>query len=50
MAALKQQAKQGPVMLFYSARDERFNQAVALRVILRKPLAQQALQGSRRAT
>ena len=38
LALLKQQARRGPVTLLYSARDERFNQAVVLQAVLKKPL------------
>ena len=34
--AVRRQAKEGPVTLLYSARDERFNQAVALQVLLKQ--------------
>ncbi|HEX7765937.1 MAG TPA: DUF488 family protein, partial [Nitrospira sp.] len=34
--AVRQQAKEGPVTLVYSARDERFNQAVALQLVLKQ--------------
>lgn len=34
--AVRQQAKEGPVTLVYAARDERFNQAVALQVLLKQ--------------
>jgi len=33
---VRRQAKEGPVTLLYSARDERFNQAVALQVLLKQ--------------
>jgi len=36
--AVRQQAKEGPVTLVYSARDERFNQAVALQLVLKQPI------------
>jgi len=36
--AVQQQAKEGPVTLVYSARDERFNQAVALQLVLKQPI------------
>jgi len=36
--AVRQQAKEGPVTLVYSARDERFNQAVALQLVLEQPI------------
>jgi uncharacterized protein YeaO (DUF488 family) len=39
MAMLRQRARRGRVTLLYSARDERFNQAVALRTILARPAA-----------
>jgi len=34
--AVRQQAKEGPVTLVYSARDERFNQAVVLQLLLKQ--------------
>lgn len=34
--AVRQQAKEGPVTLVYSARDKRFNQAVALQMVLKQ--------------
>lgn len=42
---VRQQAKEGPVTLVYSARDERFNQAVVLQLVLK-----QSTTGKRRAT
>ncbi len=36
--AVRQQAKEGPITLVYSARDERFNQAVALQLVLKQPI------------
>jgi uncharacterized protein YeaO (DUF488 family) len=36
--AVRQQAKEGPVTLVYSARDERFNQAVALQLVLKQSI------------
>ncbi len=36
--AVRQQAKDGPVTLVYSARDERFNQAVALKLVLKQSI------------
>ncbi|HEX7765452.1 MAG TPA: DUF488 domain-containing protein [Nitrospira sp.] len=36
--AVRRQAKEGPVTLVYSARDERFNQAVVLQVVLRQSI------------
>ncbi|THJ19493.1 MAG: DUF488 family protein [Nitrospira sp. CG24D] len=35
---VRQQAKEGPVTLVYSARDERFNQAVALQLVLKQSI------------
>ncbi len=35
LALLTQRARRGPVTLLYSARDERFNQAVALQTFLK---------------
>ncbi len=34
--ALRQQAKEGPVTLVYSARDERFNQAAVIQLVLKQ--------------
>ncbi len=42
LALLKQHARRGPVTLLYAARDERFNQAIALRDILKHPLTRRA--------
>lgn len=36
--AVRQQAKKGPVTLVYSARDERFNQAVVLQLVLKQSI------------
>ena len=36
--AVRQQAKEGPVTLVYSARDERFNQAVMLQLVLKQSI------------
>ena len=36
--AVRQRAKEGPVTLVYSARDERFNQAVALQQVLKQSI------------
>lgn len=36
--AVRQQAKEGPVTLVYSARDERFNQAVVLQLVLKQSI------------
>ncbi len=36
--AVRQQAKEGPVTLVYSARDERFNQAVALQLVFKQSI------------
>ena len=44
LAPLKQQARRGRVTLHYSARDERFNQAVALQTYLKKAQTQPASQ------
>jgi uncharacterized protein YeaO (DUF488 family) len=38
LVELKQRARLGPLTLLYSAREERFNQAVVLCGILKKPL------------
>ena len=42
LAPLKQQARRGRVTLLYSAHDERFNQAVALQIYLKKAQARSA--------
>lgn len=42
LASLKQQARQGRVTLLYSAQDEQFNQAVALREFLGKAAARKS--------
>jgi uncharacterized protein YeaO (DUF488 family) len=36
--AVRQQTKEGPVTLVYSARDERFNQAVVLQLVLKQSI------------
>ena len=36
--AVRQQAREGSVTLVYSARDERFNQAVALQLVLKQSI------------
>lgn len=36
--AVRQQAKEEPVTLVYSARDERFNQAVVLQLVLKQSI------------
>ena len=36
--AVRQQAKEGPVTLVYSARDERCNQAVVLQLVLKQSI------------
>lgn len=41
--AVRQQAKEGPVTLVYSARDERFNQAVALQLALKQSITRKRI-------
>lgn len=41
--AVRQQAKEGPVTLVYSARDERFNQAVALQLVLKQSITRKRI-------
>jgi len=36
--AVRRQAKEGPVTLLYSARDERFNQAAVLQLVLKQSI------------
>ena len=36
--AVRRQAKEGPVTLLYAARDERFNQAVVLQLVLKQSI------------
>ncbi|MDP3091083.1 MAG: DUF488 domain-containing protein [Nitrospira sp.] len=36
--AVRQQAKEGPVTLVYSARDERFNQAAVIQLVLKQSI------------
>ncbi len=50
LAPLKRQAKKGPVTLLYSARDEQFNQASALRDLLEKRPARPARTNRRPST
>ena len=42
LALLRERARNEPITLLYSARDERFNQAVALRTVLMKPSARRS--------
>jgi uncharacterized protein YeaO (DUF488 family) len=41
--AVRQQAKAGPVTLVYSARDERFNQAVVLQSMLKQSITRKRI-------
>jgi uncharacterized protein YeaO (DUF488 family) len=42
LALLRERARKEPITLLYSARDERFNQAVALRTVLMKTSARRS--------